>query len=372
MDLRQLICFSFLLFQSLLGFECPHQVEERHDQETPYPVTAPFHQGMLQVSDTHVLPYAVYGNPQGIPVLIIHGGPGGGCTDNLTRFFDLSVWKVIMFDQRGGMRSSPRGELAGNTPQNSVEDIEKLRKHLQVDRWVLFGGSWGSTLAILYGETHPERCKGFILRGVFLGREEDVQHVVEGMKVFYPDAHAAFAAYIPQEERSNLFEAYYRRVMDPQKEIHLPAAKAFMEYDTKCATLVPDADSVEAIKRNDELSLNLAKTFLHYAKNHFYLFQNQLLEQTPRVSHLPCLIIQGRYDVICPPIGAYALFQKWDNSTLWMVSLGGHAASEPPFTSSLISGTDLFAKQLIAEERLQLKPASSWQKKWKSWFRNYR
>lgn len=327
---------------------------------------------MLQVSDIHALHYAVYGNPQGIPVLIVHGGPGGGCEDYLTRFFDLAIWKVVMFDQRGGMRSTPRGELSDNTPHKSVEDMETLRRHLKIDRWVLFGGSWGSTLTLLYGETFPECCKGFILRGVFLGRDEDVKHIIDGMQTFYPEAHADLAAYIPEKERGSLFDAYYSRVMDQRKEVHIPAAQMFMEYDTKCATLVPDPYTVEAIRNNEELSLNLAKTFLSYAKHHFYLEPNQLLKQTDRVAHLPCLIIQGRFDAICPPVGAYALFHEWDNSMLWMVSLGGHSAHESAFTSSLVSGTDLFAKRMIEEDQLALKPTGSFQKRWQYWLRSYR
>lgn len=367
---RFLLSLFFSL--ALMGFTFPHQIEERHDKESPYPVSEPYWEGMLQVSDLHSLHYAVYGNPQGIPVLIVHGGPGGGCVNHLTRYFDLSIWKVVMFDQRGGMRSSPRGELTDNTPQKSVDDMETLRRHLQIDRWVLFGGSWGSTLALLYGETCPERCKGFILRGVFLGRDGDVQHIVEGMKTFYPEAHAEFAGYIPEEERGQLFDAYYSRVMDPRKEVHMPAAKAFMEYDTRCASFVPDAHTVKVISQNGELCLNLAKTFLHYAKNHFYLTPNQLLKNTARVSELPCLIIQGKYDAICPPEGAYALFREWKNSMLWIVVRGGHAASEAPFAASLVSGTDLFAKHLIEEEHLALKPTGVWQKRWQSWFRSYR
>lgn len=357
---------------SLYGFTFSHQTEERNDKADPYPIIEPYREGMLQVSDLHELHYAVYGNPQGIPVLIVHGGPGGGCVDYLTRYFDLTIWKVIMFDQRGGMRSVPRGELADNTPQKSVEDMEKLKRHLQIDRWVLFGGSWGSALALLYGETYPQSCKGFMLRGVFLGRDEDVEHIVEGMKSFYPEAHAELTAYLPSEEKDHLFDAYYARVMDPRREVHVPAAQMFMEYDTKCATVVPDPCTVEAISQNEELSLNLARTFLYYAKNHFFLSQNQLLKNASNVSHLPCLIIQGRFDAICPPSGAYALFQKWENSMLWIVSFGGHSASEAAFTSSLVSGTDLFAKRLIEEDRLALKPAGSWQKRFQNWFKSYR
>lgn len=343
-----------------------HRLEERSDEAAPYKVNKPHEQGYLKVSDDHTVYYAVYGNPNGIPVLIVHGGPGGGCGDGLTRFFDLSCWKVIMFDQRGSLRSLPFGELKDNTPQLSIADMESIRHHLQIDRWVLFGGSWGSTLAILYGQEHPESCLGFILRGVFLAREQDYRYIVDGIGKIFPEAHQELVGFIPEEERGDLLEAYYKRVLDPDPSVHQPAANVFMKYDFVCSTFQPDPEGVRSLLAHQGLSLNMARTFLHYAHHRFFLMPNQILDRMDRIGHLPALIVQGRWDAICPPEMAYLLFQNWDNSMLWIVTKGGHSSGERPYTSSLVLATDLFADKLIKADNLPLSPQKNvWQRLFK-------
>lgn len=305
-----------------------------------YPATAPRETGRLKVSAVHTLFYATYGNPQGVPVVVLHGGPGVGCDDNLTRFFDLSLWNVVMFDQRGAMRSEPFGCTEENTPQHLVADIELLRKHLGVEKWLVFGGSWGSALALLYGQAHAERCLGFVLRGVFLGREADYLHLLHGMGKVFPEAYDPFIEHIPIEERKDLLSAYYKRLMDPNPAVHLQAARAFIRYDFTCGTALPNPQQVEKYLENDKLTLGVAKLFFYYAKHAFFLKPNQILAHMERIAHLPALIVQGRWDAICLPEMAYTLHKHWENSLLWMVVNGGHSANDPPIGAALATATD--------------------------------
>lgn len=319
--------------------------EIRETTHPLYPIATPNKEGYLAVSEKHSLFYATYGNPKGTPIVILHGGPGGGCDDALSRFFDLNYWHVIMFDQRGAMRSTPLGCMEENTPQNSIADIEALRKHLGIAQWVVFGGSWGSTLGLLYGQAHPERCLGFILRGIFLAREQDYLHLLYGMGKIFPEAYELFLYHIPEEERDDLLSAYYKRVMDPNPEIHLPAAKAFMQYDSICSTHLPSKESVEEVIGNGALALSIARAFLYYSYHKFFLEPNQILSNMERIAHIPSIIVQGRWDAICLPEMAYILHKKWNNSVLWFVPDGGHSANDPTISQTLANAADLFMEQ---------------------------
>jgi proline iminopeptidase len=321
-----------------------HSIEEVCFDHPLYPVVQPREEGYLKVSGTHSLFYAVYGNPQGIPVVVLHGGPGAGCSDAFTRHFDLKKWNVIMFDQRGAMRSKPFGCMEENTPQHSMEDIEALRRHLRVDKWIVFGGSWGTTLAVLYGQKYPESCLGFILRGIFLGREQDYLHLFYGMGKVFPEAYEPVVNYIPQEERHDLLGAYYRRIMDPNPEISLEAARVFMRFDMICSTQLPNPEAVEGFLQNDKYILGIVKTFLHYAMNHFFLEPNQILTHMHKIKHLPAIIVHGRWDAICLPSMAYDLYQRWDNSMAWIVTQGGHSSYDPAIAAALAKATDFFAE----------------------------
>jgi proline iminopeptidase len=312
-------------------------------------VSSPNTKGYLTVSDKHTLHYATYGNPEGIPVVVLHGGPGFGCDDTLSRFFDLKEWHVIMFDQRGAMRSKPFGCMKENTPQCSVEDIEKLREHLGIERWTVFGGSWGSALALLYGQAHPERCLGFVLRGIFLGREQDYLHLLYDMGKIFPDAYDAFAHHLPKEEQGDILTAYYKRLMDEDPNIHMPAAQAFMKYNIICSTHLPNNESLEKLMSNDALILGVARAYFYYSYHHFFLTPNQILSQMDKIAHLPAIIVHGRWDAICLPESAYTLHKQWPNSALWIIPDGGHSANDPTIAQGLVGATNLFAHSMKQE-----------------------
>lgn len=323
-----------------------HSHEEVSFEHPLYPVTQARLEGVLKVSEKHTLHYALYGNPKGIPVVVLHGGPGAGCSDSMSRFFDLNVWNVVMFDQRGAMRSVPFCCMEENSSQHSIHDIETLRTHLGIDKWMVFGGSWGSALALLYGQEHPESCTGFILRGVFLGREQDTLNVLYGMGKIFPEAYVPFFDYIPEEERGDLLSAYHRRIFDPDPNVHLPAARVFMRYDSICSTHLPASSAVEEVVKNDRLILSMTRAFLHFAKNDFFIEPNQILSCMHMIEHLPAIIVHGRWDAIDLPEQAFSLHQKWNNSKLWMVSQGGHSANDPAIASALAQATDFFVEEI--------------------------
>ncbi len=324
----------------------PHSYEEIDIEHSLYPVTQPREQGYLQVSSLHTLFYAVYGNPKGVPVVVLHGGPGAGCSDILSRFFDLKKWNVIMFDQRGAMRSEPFCCMEENSPQHSVADIEALRKHLGIAKWVVFGGSWGSTLAVLYGQEHAEHCIGFILRGVFLGREQDYLHLLYGMGKIFPEAYKPFLNYIPEEERSDLLSAYYRRIMDPNPDVHMEAARVFMEFDAVSSTHAPNPEEVKKVIQNDRFSLSITRPFLHYSVNRFFLEPNQILSRMDKIAHLPAIIINGRWDAVTLPEMAFSLHQSWPSSILWISPQGGHSSNDPSIAKALAKASDLFIEKM--------------------------
>ena len=325
----------------MLNVTYSHEVTIKLYEELElYPNTAPYEEGYLQVSDQHRLYYAQFGNPDGVPVLVVHGGPGFGCSPAWSSFFDLAFYRVIMFDQRGSARSTPAGEMNDNTPQHSVADMEALRVHLGVDKWLLFGGSWGSALSILYGETHPERVTGFVLRGVFLARQKDYEHLYYGMKRTFPDAWDEMVQVIPEEERTDLIKALYNRVMDPDPQVHLPVAHAFMRYDAICGTLLPNPALLDHQSKNDHSVINVTRAFMHYSINHFFMEEDQLLNDLDKIAHLPAIIVQGRYDMICLPEGAYELYKKWNNANLWFVADGAHFSSEPSIAKGLKEAMD--------------------------------
>ncbi len=317
--------------------------EERSFDYSPYPIASLREEGFLKVSPLHSIYYATFGNPEGIPVVILHGGPGAGCYQRFCRFFDPTRWNIVMFDQRGAMRSEPFGCMEENTPQHSISDIEALRQHLGVQKWLVVGGSWGSSLALLYGQEHPEHCLGFILRGVFLVREPDYRHLFYEMGKIFPEAYQSVVDLIPENERDDLISAYYRRVCDPNPDVHLPAARTFMTFDATCATHLPSPGFLNSVKDSDKLMLSITRAYCHYAVNRFFLEPNQILNRMDRISHLPAIIIHGRWDAICLPEMAYLLYQAWGNSKLWMIPDGGHADADPSISGATIAATDTFA-----------------------------
>lgn len=324
-------------------------IQEVEKTQEFYPVKTPRTEGYLKVSDLHSIYYATYGNPDGVPVVVLHGGPGAGCSDGLTSFFDLDYWHVVMFDQRGAMRSTPLAEMTENSPQHSISDIEALRQHLGIDKWLVFGGSWGSTLSVLYGQAHPENCLGFVLRGVFQARERDYMHLFYDMGRIFPEAYDEFIKHIPESERQNILAYSYEKIMDPNPEVHMPLARAFMKFDLICATHLPNP-AVANGAYDDNSVLSITRAYAYYAYNKFFLEPNQIINNMDKIGHLPSIIVHGRWDAICLPENAYTLHKNWPNSSLWMIPDGGHSAADPAISRGLLQATEAFKKQFTLEK----------------------
>jgi len=308
-----------------------------------YPDLEPDETGRLPLDGPHVMYWEVSGNPAGVPALFIHGGPGAGASPAHRRFFDPAHYRIVIFDQRGAGRSTPLGELDDNTTPHLIADIERLRIYLGIDRWLVFGGSWGSTLALAYGEAHPERCLAFVLRGIFLCRPSEIEWFLYGMRAVFPDVWDRFAGYIPPDERSDLLEAYRRRLEHPDPAVHMPAARQWSLYEGACSTLLP---SPEALKHfgDDVVALGLARIEAHYFANGIFLPADSLLGRVERIRHLPCVIVQGRYDMVCPAVSAYDLHAVWPEATLHVVADAGHSAWEPGIRARLVAATERFKR----------------------------
>ena len=304
-----------------------------------YPEIEPYSAGMLKLDAVHAMYWEQSGNPQGAPVLFLHGGPGAGAAPAHRRFFDPAHYRIVVFDQRGAGRSTPLGELRDNTTPHLVADIELLRQHLGIERWLVFGGSWGSTLALAYGEAHPGRCAGFILRGVFLCRKSEIEWFLYGLRNFFPEAWRAFAEVVPAAERRDLLAAYYRRLTDPDPGIHLPAARAWSTYEGTCSTLLPSPETV-AYFAGDGVALGLARVEAHYFSHDIFMPENALLANVARIRHIPCTIVQGRYDAVCPIVTADELHCAWPEVEYIVVSEAGHSAWEPGICAELVRATE--------------------------------
>ena len=309
-----------------------------------FPPIAPNQSGRLTVDAMHDLYWEECGNPAGVPVLFLHGGPGGGIAPIHRRFFDPAFYRIVLFDQRGAGKSTPTGEFRHNTTQLLIDDIEKLRALLAIDQWLIFGGSWGSTLALAYGQAHPGACLGFILRGIFLGSKAEIDWFINGIKWFYPDAHQRFAEFIPEVERGDLIHAYQKRLFCDDPAVYLPAARAWTHYETSCLFLLPPQDGAEDLE-SDTLCLGIGRLEAHYMLNHCFLQQDQLLKGIERIRHLPAVIVQGRYDVICPPLAAHCLHAAWPQAQLRLIANAGHAAMEPGTAAALVAATQAFRKR---------------------------
>ncbi len=325
------------------------QSSRKRYRHSLYPVTKPREEGYLKVSGLHSLYVAQYGNPNGIPVIVLHGGPGAGSDDMYTSSFDLKRWNVIMFDQRGSMRSKPFGCMEENTPQHSIKDIEQIRKHLGIKKWLVFGGSWGSTLSVLYGEAHPNRCLGFIVRGIFLARKQDYLYFFYEMGKRFPKVYKPYIDHIPKKERKDLITAYYKRIMDPDPAIHGPAGLALLTFMGSCWITPPDPNSpaLKSLMKKEKIVESCAKVLIHYSRHDFFLKPNQVLADLKKIAHLPGIIIQGELDGVNPPAMAVALHKKWKNSALWLIPKTGHSAADPGIAPALATATDLFADSIL-------------------------
>jgi proline iminopeptidase len=304
-----------------------------------YPEIRPHQSGMLELDRLHSMYWEVSGKPDGAPALFLHGGPGAGSTPAHRRFFDPDHYRIVVFDQRGAGRSTPLGETHDNTTPQLVRDIETLRLTLGIERWLVFGGSWGSTLALAYAEAHPERCTGLVLRGIFLCRPSEIHWFLYEMRNVFPEAWRAFSDYLPEAERGDLLKAYYTRLMDPNPAVHMPAARRWSMFEGSCSTLLPSPETVAAFG-DDRMALGLARIEAHYFVNDVFLPENALLANVGRIRQIPATIVQGRYDMVCPIVTADELHRAWPEARYVVVPDAGHSAMETGIRSALIEATD--------------------------------
>ncbi len=309
-----------------------------------YPEIEPYSTGMLELDGLHRMYWEQSGNPQGSPVVFLHGGPGAGAAPAHRRFFDPAHYRVVIFDQRGAGRSTPLGEIRDNTTPHLVDDVERLRAHLGIERWLVFGGSWGSTLALAYSEAHPARCSGLVLRGIFLCRRSEIDWFLYGLKNLFPEAWHSFAGAIPEAERGDLLAAYYRRLTDPDPRVHMPAARAWSIYEGSCSTLLPSPETV-AYFAGDVVALGLARIEAHYFSHDIFLPENSLLENIGRVRRIPGVIVQGRYDAVCPIVSADDVYRAWPEVEYVVVPDAGHSAWEPGICAELVKATEKFKRR---------------------------
>jgi len=311
-----------------------------------YPPIDPYAVHHLRVSELHSLYLEECGHRNGLPVLFLHGGPGAGCEPWHRRFFDPARYRILLFDQRGCGRSKPHAELRDNTTAHLIDDIESIRRHLGIERWVVFGGSWGSTLALAYAEAHPERVLGLILRGIFLCRPREIHWFYqEGASRIFPDLWLDYLAPIPLEERGELVRAYYRRLAGRDEIARMAAAKAWSIWEGRTATLLENRGVVDHFA-DPHTALSLARIECHYFMHDAFLRPNQLLEEAHRLAGIPGVIVQGRYDIVCPAESAWDLHQAWPTAELKIIPDAGHSAAEPGIRGALIEAADRFAAEL--------------------------
>ena len=303
----------------------------------------PFDSGHMVLDNLHTMYWEQSGRPDGLPVLFVHGGPGAGTSPDHRRQCDAQAYRIILFDQRGAGRSTPLGETRRNTTALLIEDMERLREHLGIERWLLLGGSWGSTLSLAYAEAHPDRCLGLILRGIFLARPCEIDWFMNGMGTFFPEAARALAERLPEAERGDVLGAYHRRLADPDPAVHAPAARAWSLYEGACASLLPSPEALSMFE-DDAVALGLGRIEAHYFTSDTYFAERPILDHIDRIRHLPAVIIQGRYDVICPIRTADALARAWPEARYVIIPDAGHLEREPGIRAAKIAATEAFRR----------------------------
>jgi proline iminopeptidase len=306
-----------------------------------FPAITPYSSGFLAVDDTHNLYWEQSGNPSGIPILLVHGGPGAGATPMHRRFFDPDHYRIVIFDQRGSGRSNPLGSLENNTTKHLINDMEALRAHLNIPRWHLFGGSWGSTLAMRYALLYPRQCISLILRGIFLCEQEEIDWYLYGMKNIFPEAWEQFAEIIPDAEKNDLLNAYYTRLTGGDSKIQMEAAIRWSLYEGACSSLLTNYETITTEEQKQH-AWSLARIEAHFFKHEIIPPQNSMLKQIDKIRHVPAIIVQGRYDIICPMAVAHKLHQAWPEADYVVVPDAGHSALDPPIRSRLVEATETF------------------------------
>ncbi|XP_022310529.2 putative proline iminopeptidase isoform X2 [Crassostrea virginica] len=312
-------------------------------QRELYPEIEPFHTEHLKVSDLHSIFVEQCGNKTGKPVVFVHGGPGGGIGPKDRKYFDPSVYRIFLFDQRGSGKSTPSAELKENTTWDLVADMEKIREHYGIDKWVVFGGSWGSTLSLSYAETHPDRVKALVLRGIFtLRRRELLWFYQDGASFVYPDKWEDYIKPIPEVERGDIMSAYYRRLTSEDEKTRVEAAKAWSSWEMATSRLLVD-DQMLKRAEGDTWALQFARIECHYFVNGgFFKKDGQLLDEVDKIRHIPCTIVQGRYDMVCPAETAWLLHKKWPEAEFHIIPDAGHSAKETGIISQLVDATDKY------------------------------
>lgn len=312
-----------------------------------YPPLEPHRQLTLAVEPPHRLYVEESGNPDGLPVVFLHGGPGAGCVEDHRRLFDPARYRIILFDQRGAGRSQPHAELTHNSTQALVADMETIREQLNIEKWVVFGGSWGSTLGLVYAETHPERVIALIVRGIFLCRQQDIQWFYQqGASRIFPDYWQDFVAPVAEAERHDMVAAYYRLLTSEDAEIRLRAARAWSVWEGRTLSLLPCNSAAEAFS-HEQLALSLARIECHYFMHNSFLDDNQILRNAHRLADIPGSIVHGRYDIICPLDNAHALHKAWPTARYQVIDDAGHAVTETGIRDALINATDYYAERFF-------------------------
>ncbi len=299
--------------------------------------------GVLDLDGHHKMYWEVSGNPQGAPIVFLHGGPGAGASSSHRRLFDPDHYRIVIFDQRGSGRSKPYADISNNTTQHLIGDIDTLRRHLDIDGWYVFGGSWGSSLALAYGIEHPDRVNGFILRGLFLCRQLELDWFLYGINKIYPEPWREFSEYLPADERGDLLKGYYARLVNPDPAVHAPAARMWAGFEGACSTLMPNPRSVTNLSSGGA-ALALARIEAHYFVNKMFLPDDYFLVNLDKIRHLPAILVQGRYDMVCPIGTADELAQAWPEAQYVIVPDAGHSAMEPSIRSALVAATEQFRR----------------------------
>jgi len=311
---------------------------------TLYPAIKPYAIHQLAAGTRHTIYVEECGNPQGLPVIFLHGGPGGGCDPEHRRFFDPTLYRIVLFDQRGCGQSTPHAELEENTTPLLVADLEMIRQHLKIQKWVIFGGSWGSTLGLVYAQTYPEYVQSLILRGIFLCRQEDLNWFYQegGASKLFPDQWDLFIEHLSPAERTEILQSYYQRLTGSDELARMAAAKVWAQWEANCATLQPNQQALNRLT-HPHVAMSLARIETHYFMNNAFLEPNQILKNAHRLTGIPGIIIHGRYDVICPLENAYKLHKAWQTSELQIIRDAGHSACEPGIINALITATNAIA-----------------------------
>ncbi len=308
---------------------------------TLYPEISPYHAIWIERPHGHKIYVELSGNPHGKPIIFLHGGPGGGTNPKQRQFFDPKHYQIILFDQRGCGQSKPLGETNGNTTQDLLSDMEAIRKYFDIKRWIIFGGSWGSALALAYATQYPERIKALILRGIFLSRKTELDWFLDEVKAFFPEAHQTLLDFLPDDKRNDLVKNYSELVFSNDLKISGPASIAWNRFESGLLKLLPQAEG-NKIQTDEDIQNEIARARvqLHYIKDQCFIDGKKILEEANQLKDIPITIIQGRYDMVCPPITAYELYQCVPHANFIMVSDAGHSASEPSMTSELVKATN--------------------------------